>query len=301
MNVIETTSLGKRYRRNWALADCSIAIPSGQVVALVGPNGAGKTTLLHLLAGLFPPTTGLACLLGGFRPGSNAIRDAVALVGQEAPVYRGMSVRDTLRAARGLNGLWDQQYAEARLDSLGISLRSRAGKLSGGQRAQLALTLALARHPSLLLLDEPLAALDPLARREVLGTLMTAVLEEGVSVVFSSHVLADLENVSTYLIAVGRGRVLLADQLEKLLESHKLLTGPTSEVGVLADQVAVVDATRAGRQAHVLAQCQNVPAGWDAREVTMEELVLGYLSASGDRPGPGPSASSRAQAAEVGP
>lgn len=288
MNVIETTSLGKRYRGAWAVAECTMAVPAGQVVALVGPNGAGKTTLLHLLAGLLTPTTGVASVLGSFQPGSQPVRDAVALVAQEAPVYRRMSVRDTLRAARGLNGLWDQEYAEARLDSLGIAMRSHAGKLSGGQRAQLALTLALARHPSLLLLDEPLAALDPLARREVLGTLMTTVLEEGVSVVFSSHVLADLENVSSYLVVMGRGRVLLTGQLDDLLGSHQMLTGPAREAAELAGQLTVISSTLAGRQAHVLARCEVVPEGWHAQEATMEQLVFGYLGTGGLAPGSPP-------------
>jgi len=300
MNAIEATGLGKRYRRAWALAECDITVPAGQVVALVGPNGAGKTTLLHLLAGLLTPTTGTAGLLEGLRPGSDEARDAVALVAQDAPVYRRMSVRDTLRAARGLNGRWDQQYAEARLDSLRIPMRSQAGKLSGGQRAQLALTLALARHPSLLLLDEPLAALDPLARREVLGTLMTTVLEEGISVVFSSHVLADLENVSTYLIVMGQGRVLLAGRVDGLLDSHRMLTGPANEADEIAERITVIGCTRAGRQAHVLARCQVPPDGWQAKEVTMEQLAIAYLDAGSGRLTPGFPALGIPQAAEAG-
>jgi ABC-2 type transport system ATP-binding protein len=239
-------------------------------------------------------------LLEGFRPGSEAARDEVALVAQAAPVYRRMSVRDTLRAARGLNGRWDQQYAEARLDALGIPMRSQAGKLSGGQRAQLALTLALARHPALLLLDEPLAALDPLARREVLGTLMTTVLEEGVSVVFSSHLLADLENVSSYLIVMGKGRVLLAGQTEDLLDSHRMLTGPAGEAHDLAERMTVIGCTRAGRQAHVLARCQAPPDGWQAKEITMEQLAIAYLEADSGQPAPGFPARGIPQAAKAG-
>ncbi len=280
MNVIDTNGLGKRYRNMWVLTDCSLAVPEGCVTALIGPNGAGKTTLLHMLAGLLTPTVGEAHVLGESRPGQRGVRDRVALVAQEAPVYRGMSVRDTLRAARGLNGCWDQQYAEARLAAIGIPMQARAGKLSGGQRAQLALTLALARHPSLLLLDEPLAALDPLARQEVLGSLMTAVFEEGISVVFSTHVLGDLANVANYLILLGRGQVMLAGQLDDILSGHRMLTGPAAEAEELARNASVICSTRAGRQAHVLARCQTPPEGWQAREVTMEELALGYLRAS---------------------
>ena len=300
MNAIETGGLGKRYRGRWALAECSITVPAGRVVALVGPNGAGKTTLLHLLAGLLTPTTGTARVLDCFRPGSDAARDAVALVAQDAPVYPRMSVRDALRAARGLNGLWDQKYAEARLDSLGIPMRSQAGKLSGGQRAQLALTLALARHPSLLLLDEPLAALDPLARREVLGTLMTSVLEESVSVLFSSHVLADLENVSSYLIVMGQGRVLLAGETDDLLGSHRMLTGPAGEAEEVSEQLTVIGRTRAGRQVHLLARCQVAPDGWQATEITMEQMVLAYLEVGNERPAPGLPAGGVPQVAEAG-
>jgi ABC-2 type transport system ATP-binding protein len=290
MNMVETKGLGKRYRRTWALADCSLTVPAGCVTALVGPNGAGKTTLLHLLAGLVTPTSGTAAVLGGARPGDPAVRDQVALVAQDAPVFERMSVRDALRAARGLNGRWDQRYAEVRLASRGIPFQARVGKLSGGQRAQLALTLALARHPSLLLLDEPLAALDPLARREVLGSLLAEVLDEGVSVIFSSHVLADLENVASYLIVLGRGDVLLAGRLENILTGHRMLTGPAAQAGDLTQRLSVIDSTVAGRQAHLLARCAGAPEGWHARDVTMEEVVLGYLRAvdAGHPPGPPP-------------
>jgi ABC-2 type transport system ATP-binding protein len=290
MNVVETRGLGKRYRRTWALADCSLTVPAGGVTALVGPNGAGKTTLLHLLAGLLTPTVGSAAVLGGARPGDRAVRDQVALVAQDAPVYERMSVRDALRAARGLNGRWYQQYAEVRLASRNIPLQARVGKLSRGQRAQLALTLALARHPSLLLLDEPVAALDPLARRDVIGSLLAEVLDEGVSVIFSSHVLADLENVASYLIVLGRGEVLLDGRLEDILTGHRMLTGPAAEAGELARRLSVIDSTLAGRQAHLLARCADVPQGWHARDVTMEEVVLGYLRAvdAGHPPGPPP-------------
>jgi ABC-2 type transport system ATP-binding protein len=299
MNVVETSSLGKRYRKKWALADCSLAIPEGRVTALIGTNGAGKTTLLHLLAGLSTPTTGQAAIMGGHRPGQVTVRDKVALVAQEAPVYGGMSVRDTLRAARGLNGCWDQPYAERRLAALDIPMRARAGKLSGGQRAQLALTLALARHPALLLLDEPLAALDPLARREVLGSLMGTVLDEGISVVFSSHVLGDLANVANYLVLLRRGRLRLAGELDGVLNDHRMLTGPASGVEGIARQVRVVQVTRAGRHAHVLARSGTAPTGWQAREVTMEELVLAYLGASDAEHIPGGSPARTSQEAEA--
>ncbi|WP_214413826.1 ABC transporter ATP-binding protein [Sphaerisporangium fuscum] len=186
--AIEASGLGKRYGRTWALRDCSLAIPSGHVVGLVGPNGAGKTTLLSLAVGLATPTTGQVRVAGGRPAGSAAALDAVAFVAQEAALYRNLSVADTLRLGRSLNRRWDGARARDRLAELGIPLEKKIGALSGGQRSQMALTLALAKCPELLILDEPLAALDPVARHEFMSALMAAVLEDGVSVVFSSHV-----------------------------------------------------------------------------------------------------------------
>src|ERR1700729_178275 len=187
MNVIETAGLGKRYRQAWALRDCQLTVPAGYVTALAGPNGAGKTTLLRILAGVAAPTAGTATVLG-YAPGSRPARDAVSAVDQTVPLYRHLRIRDLFAAARALNHQWDNDLALQRLSALDLAMSGKVGKLSGGQQAQLALTLALARRPRLLLLDEPLASLDPLARQEVLGWLMTCVAEDGLSVVFSSHV-----------------------------------------------------------------------------------------------------------------
>ena len=206
MNVIEANALGKRYGSTWALRECTLAIPDGHVAALVGPNGAGKTTLLNLAVGLTDPTAGTVAVLGGRRAGSPAALDGIAFVAQDAPLYKNLSVADMLHLTRNLNRHFDQGYAEARLGELGIPLKRKAGKLSGGQQAQLALTLALARRPRLLVLDEPMAMLDPLARHDFMATVMTAMAEDGVSVVLSSHVLAELERVADYLILVSRGR-----------------------------------------------------------------------------------------------
>ena len=170
MNVVETSGLGKRYGGTWALRECSLAIPAGHVVALVGPNGAGKTTLLNLAVGLAEPTAGGATVLGGLPPGSPAALDGIAFVAQDTPLYKNLSAADMLHLNRNLNRRFDQHYAEARLAELGIPLKRKAGKLSGGQQAQLALTLALARLPRLLLLDEPVAMLDPVARHDFMAT-----------------------------------------------------------------------------------------------------------------------------------
>src|SRR5215475_4575024 len=229
MNVIEAGGLGKRYRRSWALRDASLAVPAGHVVALVGPNGAGKTTLLHLAVGLTAPTAGRVTVLGGVVPGTPAALDGIAFVAQDTPLYKNLSVADMLHLTRNLNRRFDQPYAEARLGELGIPMKRKAGKLSGGQQAQLALTLALARRPQLLLLDEPVAMLDPLARHDFMATVLTAAAEEGVSVLLSSHVLAELERVADYLILLSRGRVQASGEVDELLTSHRVLTGPARE------------------------------------------------------------------------
>jgi ABC-2 type transport system ATP-binding protein len=210
MNVIETSGLGKRYGRTWALKDAALAIPAGYVVALVGPNGAGKTTLLHMSVGLTRPTTGQITVLGSEPAGSPAALDQIAFVAQDAPLYKNLPVADMLHLTRNLNRRWDQRRAETRLKELSIPLDRKVGKLSGGQQAQLALTLALARRPRLLVLDEPLASLDPLARHDFMASLMAAVAEDGLSVMLSSHVIADLERVADYLIVLSRGQVQVA-------------------------------------------------------------------------------------------
>jgi ABC-2 type transport system ATP-binding protein len=282
MNAIETRGLGKRYRRTWAVRDCDLTVPAGQVTALVGPNGAGKTTLLRILAGLATPTAGTATVLGA-APGSPQARAAVSAIDQTVPLYRHLHVAGQLAAARALNGQWDADLAAQRLSALGIAASARVGKLSGGQQAQLALTMALARRPRLLLLDEPLASLDPLARQDVLGWLMTCVAEDGLSVVFSSHVIAELERIASYLVVLSAGRIQVAATVDSLLDTHLALTGPADGVDDLYDQVEIVTAQRAGRQAVVLARTgaappgYAAPPGWAGRPVTMEELVLGYL------------------------
>ncbi len=205
MNVIEANDLGKRYGSTWALRECTLAVPDGHVVALVGPNGAGKTTLLNLAVGLTDPTAGAASVLGDMRPGSPVALDAIVFVAQDAPLYKNLSVADMLHLTRNLNRHFDQHYAEARLGELDIPLPRKAGNLSGGQQAQLALSLALARRPRLLVLDEPMAMLDPLARHDFMATVMTAMAEDGVSVVLSSHVLTELERVADYFILVSTG------------------------------------------------------------------------------------------------
>jgi ABC-2 type transport system ATP-binding protein len=220
MNVIESAALGKRYRRAWALRDCTLGIPGGHIVALVGPNGAGKTTFLTLAVGLTRPTAGRVTVLGGVPAGSPDALDRIAFVAQDAPLYRNLPVGDMLRVARNLNRRWDAARATDRLQRLGIAPRHKVGELSGGQKAQLALTIALARRPGLLVLDEPLAALDPVARADFLAAVVEAARDDGISVVLSSHVLAELERVASYLIVLARGQVQVAGAVKDLLAAH---------------------------------------------------------------------------------
>ena len=284
-----TTALGKRYRRAWALRDCCLSIPAGRVTALVGPNGAGKTTLLSILAGLSAPTTGTAAVLG-VPAGSPRSRLGVAFVAQDTPVYTDLRVRDHLRVARDLNHQWDQRLAEERLAVFAIPPGRKAGKLSGGQQAQLALSLALARRPGLLLLDEPLARLDPVARHDFLGSLVTACYEQGISVVFSSHVLPEMERIASYLIVLSGGRIQVAGQCDDLLAGHRMLTGPAGQAGELAQRLGAISVQGGTRQAHLLVRdAGDPPPGFQSREVTLEELILAYLrdQTATALPGPG--------------
>jgi ABC-2 type transport system ATP-binding protein len=301
MNVVEARGLGKRYGSTWALRGCSLAIPTGHVVGLVGPNGAGKTTLLNLVAGLTAPSAGIVTVLGGQPAGSPAALDGIAFVAQDMPLYKNLSAADMLHLTDNLNRRFDQPYARARLAELGIPLNRRAGKLSGGQQAQLALTLALARRPQLLVLDEPVAMLDPVARHDFMATVLTAAADDGVSVLLSSHVLAELERVADYLILLSRGRVQMAGEVEDLLASHRLLTGPAAEVDRYSEQ-PVVHVRRGEAQAHMLVRAgagDPVPAGWEARRVGLEELALAYLREPDAAALPGPSHGQNTELTEV--
>jgi ABC-2 type transport system ATP-binding protein len=301
MNVVEARGLGKRYGGTWALRECSLAIAAGHVVALVGPNGAGKSTLLNLAVGLAAPSAGDVTVLGGRRPGSAAALDGIAFVAQDTPLYKGLSVADMLHLTRNLNRRFERASAEARLAELGIPLKRKAGRLSGGQQAQLALTLALARRPRLLVLDEPVAMLDPIARHDFMATVLTAAVDDGVSVLLSSHVLAELGRVADYLILLSRGRVQVAGEVDDLLAGHRLLTGPAAEADLYGDR-PVVHVRRAEAQAHLLVRAtadHRVPPGWEAHPVGLEELALAYLREPGAAALPGPARGREGEPSEV--
>ena len=279
--MIETSAVGKRYGRRWALRDCTLAIPAGKVVGLVGPNGAGKTTLLQLAAGLLYPTSGTVTVLGG-EPGSSPAQLAkVGFVAQDAAVYGRLSVAEHLRMGEWLNpGGWDGELAARRIADLGLDLRQRAGSLSGGQRAQLALTMAVAKRPELILLDEPVASLDPLARREFLQTLMEVVAEQGTSVVLSSHLIADIELVCDYLVVLVASRVALAGEVSELLAAHHRLSGPRRDPGSLPSGQEVIEASDTDVQSTFLIRSDGpvLDPAWTHRPVTLDDLVLAYMS-----------------------
>ena len=282
--VIQTSGLGKQYRRTWALRDCTLAIPEGRVVGLVGPNGAGKTTLLRLAVGLLAPTCGTISVLGE-RPAAGPGQLArVGFVAQDTPVYARMRVADHLRLGAWLNPGWDDELARHRIGQLGLDPRQRAGSLSGGQRAQLALTLALAKRPELLILDEPVASLDPLARREFLRLLMEAVAEHGLSVVLSSHLVADLERVCDYLIVLVASRVQVAGEVSALLASHHRLSGPRRGPGTLPASQEVIEESHTDKQSTLLIRTDEPvhDPSWTVRPVSLEDLVLAYMSRAGD-------------------
>jgi ABC-type multidrug transport system ATPase subunit len=278
-SALSADRLGRRYGRRWALEDCTVEIPAGAVVALVGPNGAGKTTLLHLAAGLVRPTTGAIHALGGDPGRDTALLARIGLVAQDAPLYRSFTVQDMLRAGRALNQAWDDEGAVHRLDALGIPMDQRIGSLSGGQRAQVALAVALAKRPALLLLDEPLASLDPLARRELLATLMLTAADGDITIVISSHLIADLERVCDHLILLAGGRVQVAGTMDALLADHRVLTGPRP-AGPIAGVAAIIDEQRDSHGATMTVRTVGpVPdPRWVTEDVTLEELVLAYLT-----------------------
>jgi ABC-2 type transport system ATP-binding protein len=278
---LEATGLGKRYRRTWALRNCSLRVPTGSIAALVGPNGAGKSTLLHLATGLLRPTEGDVRILGWApRAEPQLVLARLGFVAQDTPLYRRYSVGDTLRLGRALNRRWDGGAAAVRLRRLGIPMDRKVGQLSGGQRAQVALALALAKRPELLLLDEPLASLDPLARRQFLQELMEATVVDGLTVLLSSHLIGDLERTCDYLVVLGEGRVRLAGAIDALLGSHRLLVGPRGPAPHDQAGLEVIARSDGDRESSlwVRGPVGALPSGWRSSPLALEELVIAYLA-----------------------
>jgi ABC-2 type transport system ATP-binding protein len=276
-SVLETEDLTKRYRRTTALSSCTLDVPQGFVVGLVGPNGSGKSTLLNIAAGLLSASEGSVRVLGE-PPASNPTQlGRVGFVAQDTPVYSGFSVNDHLRYGKHANPTWDDELARRRIDQLGLDFTQRAGKLSGGQRAQLALTLAIAKRPDLLLLDEPVASLDPLARREFLQILMETVADHGVSVVLSSHLVSDIERVCNYLVILVSSRVQLAGDVDDLLASHHRLVAPSDAPP--PDNQAIIESSHTDRQSTLFVRSDGpiTDPRWNVEAVNLEDLVLAYM------------------------
>jgi ABC-2 type transport system ATP-binding protein len=280
--AVETSGLTKRYRRITALSDCTITVPEGRISALVGPNGAGKTTLLRLLSGLAYPSGGSALLLGHAPRQDPAFLASIGFLAQEIPLYRRMSAQDHIGIGAHMNPRWDAASVRERLTGLRIPLDAPVGTLSGGQRAQVALALTLAKRPRVLLLDEPVAALDPLARRNFLGTLADAVAEGDLTVVLSSHLVGDIERVCDHLILLSASRVQLCGDIDELLRSHQVLVGPRKDITAISRDHTVIQVERTTRQTTMVVRLGPDPIvdpAWETADINLEELVLAYMGA----------------------
>jgi ABC-2 type transport system ATP-binding protein len=278
--AIQTAGLGKHYRDLWAVSECNMHIPSGRITGLIGPNGAGKTTLLKLAIGLLEPDQGTVEVLGW----SPTTRPALVLarvgyVAQDRPLYPRFTANDILRLGRELNPKWDDSAARDRLARHDVPLYRQIRKLSGGQQAQVSLALALGKRPDLLLLDEPAANLDPLARRAFLRELVDTVAAEGTTVVLSSHLIADVERICDYLVILSKGHVQVAGGIAELLEGHRLLVGPRLDPSSVVKDLTVVKAEHTERESALLVRTDGrvPPPAWRVEPVTLEELVLAYL------------------------
>ena len=283
MNVaIKTRAVGKRYGRKWALQDCTLSVSTGCVVGLVGANGAGKTTLLHLIVGLLAPSAGTLTVLGESPAAGPAELARVGFLAQDAPLYSMLTIADHLRLGQHLNPRWDADGAHARIAQLGLDLKQRAGQLSGGQRAQVALTLAVAKRPDLLVLDEPVAGLDPLARRDFLKLLMENVAEHDLTVLLSSHLLGDIERVCDHLVVLAASRVQLAGEVHDLLSTHRLLVGARGNGATLPSDVEVIDESTTDRQTTLVVRTTSTmfDPSWAVSALGLEDLVLAYLGQS---------------------
>lgn len=289
MTAVVAEGLGRRYGRRWALQHCTLAIPEGAVVGLVGANGAGKSTFLHLAVGLLEPTEGTLSVFGA-RPGSGAAQlGRVGFVAQDAPLYGSFTVAEHLRFGARTNPSWDAEVADERIRELQLDPEQRAGRLSGGQRSQLALTLAMAKRPELLVLDEPVARLDPLARRTFLGDLMRVVAVDRPTIVLSSHLLSDVERVCDHVIVMVQGRVAIDGPVDELLATHKVLTGPRRDPRSLPPGQVVIHESHTERQTTLVVRTRApiLDPAWVVADVGLEDLVLAYMAGAAEASGPG--------------
>jgi ABC-2 type transport system ATP-binding protein len=285
-SAIETQNLGKRYHSFWALQNCNINVPLGSVSALVGPNGAGKSTLLKLLVGLSAASSGTSQVLGKSPSQTEAFLSDIGYLAQDIPLYKSLTASAHIKMGKHLNPRFDESFIQSRLKELNIPLNRPVSRLSGGQRAQVALALALAKKPKLLLLDEPVAALDPLARHDFLSSLSQAVADGGLTVVMSSHLLADLERVSDHVIVLASGQTQLCDNIEPVLREHLLLVGRRENSNTLGEGITVINETHSAKQSTLLVRLDKsakVPAHWQRHEPNIEEIILAYMGQAQQR------------------
>lgn len=277
--VIEATNLTKRFGRTWGLRNCSLSIPPGRVAALVGPNGAGKSTLLRMAAGLWRPTSGTIKVLGDNPGSSSSLLTRVGYLDQERPLYKRFRVEEMFRFGDGANPNWNMANALSYVDQLGIDLRARVSDLSGGQQAQVALTMCIAKQPELLILDEPAASLDPVAREELLRLLMREVADRGTSVVLSTHALGDVASICDYVIIITHSNVVLHDDLDYVVESHRFLSASSTDSSTLPEGTTVVETQMDSRKVTHLVQV-TLPfedEKWRVTEPTLDEIIMAYL------------------------
>jgi ABC-2 type transport system ATP-binding protein len=280
VNALEASGLGRRYRRKWALQDCTLSIPQGRVAALVGPNGAGKSTLLRMAAGLIPPSAGSLRVLGADpQMQSPDLRRRIGYLDQDLPMYSSFRVEEILHFGRSSNPMWNMDAAKNHLARLNIPLDARVSSLSGGQQAQVALTVCLAKEPDLLLLDEPAAELDPVAREDLLRLLMHQVAVSGSSVVLSTHALTDVSAICDFVVVLARSRVVLANDIDYVLASHRFLTANRDESLALPSGATVIAERHSARETSVLARIELpfFDSKWLVEQPTLEEIVMAYL------------------------
>jgi len=275
---LETHALGKRFRRGWALRDCTVRIPEGSIVGLAGPNGAGKSTLLELAVALLEPSEGSVSVLGRNPWSDPTVVAEIVYVAQGAPLYRSFTVGENLELARRTNARWDPAVASELL--VRLSSQTKVAALAEGDRSRLALALALSKRPSLLLLDEPFSRLDPLAGREFLQLLMDGVAETEATVVIASHVVADLERVCDRIVLLSEGHVRLEGEVEELLDTHRLLSGARRPLGTIRGVSEIVRERHSGRQLTLLVRGAGpiVDPSWVVDKVGLEELLLAYMA-----------------------
>lgn len=277
--AIEITDAGRRYGDFWALRGCTLSLPAGSVTAVVGPNGAGKTTLLNLLVGLLPASQGRLRVVGEMPSSKPGFLARVGFVAQDCPLYKEFTVADLLRFGRAMNPSWDDAVARERLAAAEVPLDRRAGRLSGGQRAQVALALAIAKRPDVLLLDEPLAALDPLARREFLKTLLASASETGLTIVLSSHLVGELARVCDHLVVIRDGSLRLAGELDEVLSEHHWISASSEDIQRMRSRVEVLTESRHERHIRLLIRTKEplLNPALSVSPATLEDVVLAYL------------------------